>query len=82
MNTPITALQRALEIAGGQNALARAIGVKQPSIWAWVNRSTKISAENALAIERATGISRCELRPDIFLVPLPQSQNDEVRNAG
>lgn len=61
------ALNRAIEAAGGQKQLADAIGTTQPNIWYWLNRSKKgVPSEFASAIEAATGISRHELRPDIF----------------
>ncbi len=65
---PLLALQRAVEKAGGQSALARACGVKQGHVWHWLNKSLRVPAEHALAVEVATGgaVSRHELRPDIF----------------
>lgn len=63
----IAALRLAVRAAGGQSALARAIGgpVKQAHVWAWLNRNTNIPAEHCPAIERATGV-RCEdLREDL-----------------
>jgi DNA-binding transcriptional regulator YdaS (Cro superfamily) len=61
------ALQRAIDKAGGQKALADAIGTTQPQIWYWLNDSKKgVPAEFVIPIERATGIGRSELRPDIY----------------
>lgn len=62
------ALQTAVDKAGGQAALASAIGVKQQHVWNWLNRpQAKVPAEYCPAIERATkGVVRCEdLRPDV-----------------
>lgn len=53
----ITALQRAVAAAGSQNALARGIGRKQSTVWDWLNRGAKVSAEDAVAIERTTGVA-------------------------
>jgi DNA-binding transcriptional regulator YdaS (Cro superfamily) len=68
-------LQRAIRIAGGQAALARACGgnCRQQHVWNWVHRDRKIPAEFVLAIERATGglVTRYQLRPDIY--PLTES---------
>lgn len=67
--TQKTAVQRFLDLYGGNQAeAARAVGVKQPSVWGWLNGG-KPSAKSALAIERVTGgrITRYELRPDIFI---------------
>lgn len=62
----MNALQRAIEVAGGQTALAKKIKTSQGHVWAWLNRDKKVPAEYVLPIERATGISRHELRPDIY----------------
>lgn len=63
MNT--TPLQRAIATAGSGYRLAKLIGIKPPSIHDWV-KSGRIPAERVLAVEAATGISRSELRPDIY----------------
>lgn len=61
------ALKRACEIAGGQKPLADRIGTTQSQVWYWLERSKKgIPAEFVLPIERATGVSRSELRPDLY----------------
>lgn len=68
-------LQRAVEIAGGQSALAKAIGVKQAHIWHWLNRAKQVPAQHAIAIEKATGgkVKRHELRPDVYPIEEPCS---------
>lgn len=60
-----SALIQAVEAAGGQTALAKAIGKTQGHISTWLRRSY-IPAEMVLAIERATGVSRHDMRPDIY----------------
>ncbi len=45
-------LQAALQAAGGTSALARKLGVAQPSISGW----TRVPAERVVAVEAATGI--------------------------
>ncbi|THG40415.1 transcriptional regulator [Sphingomonas olei] len=62
---PIHALQRAVDQKGSQSALARDIGFTQGSVWRWLN-GTQVPAEAAIAIERSTGISKAEIRPDLF----------------
>lgn len=60
-------LHRAVTCAGSQSELARRIGVKQMHVWNWLNRSKgKVPAEYVLPIEKATGVSRHELRPDLY----------------
>jgi DNA-binding transcriptional regulator YdaS (Cro superfamily) len=67
----MSALERAVEICGGQTGLARACGVKQAHVWNWLRRDKRVSAETAIQIEAATkgAVTREELRPDIFAVP-------------
>lgn len=60
-------LKRAIEVAGGQNSLAKRINVTQSQVWYWLVRSKKgVPAERVLDIERETGVPRSELRPDIW----------------
>ena len=56
----------ACDIAGGQTALARGLGLRsQGSISNWIARG-RIPAERVLAVEALTGVSRHKLRPDIY----------------
>lgn len=59
-------LFRAVAIAGGQTALAKAIGVPQNTLWCWLYRNKEIPAKHAPAIEAVTGVSRFELCPETF----------------
>lgn len=63
--SPLTALQDAVNKAGGQTALARAIGKTQGHVSQWIRRRY-VPAEEVLKIEAATGVSRHDLRPDIY----------------
>ncbi|AZO78823.1 MULTISPECIES: Cro/CI family transcriptional regulator [unclassified Bosea (in: a-proteobacteria)] len=56
------ALERAIGAAGGVRALARAVGVSQPAISSW----KRVPADRVLSVETLTGISRSELRPDLY----------------
>ena len=71
-----TPLQRAVELAGGQSAFARLHGVSQPTVWAWLNKGSPLPAEYVLATERETGISRHDLRPDLY--PREQAPNEQA----
>lgn len=64
----IAALELAVERAGSQTALARLLGKKQSHVWNWLHRDRKIPADMVLPIERVTGVSRHELRPDLYPV--------------
>jgi DNA-binding transcriptional regulator YdaS (Cro superfamily) len=66
-NVSEPALIRAIELAGSQSALARQIGAKQSTVWYWLFLSTRgVPPEAAVKIEKAVGIPRQELRPDLW----------------
>jgi DNA-binding transcriptional regulator YdaS (Cro superfamily) len=67
------ALKRACEAAGGQKPLADRIGTTQSQVWYWLTRSKRgVPAEFVLPIERETGVSRSDLRPDLY--PLEEAR--------
>lgn len=61
----MSALDRAVQSAGSQQALAQLLGIKPPSVSGWYDRR-RVPAERCIAIELATGVSRHQLRPDVF----------------
>ena len=66
-DTPeLRALKRAIKLAGGQSALGRAIGKQQSVVRDWLVRRKRAPAEACGPIETATGVTRAELRPDIY----------------
>lgn len=69
-------LQRAIDAAGGIGALARMIGITQPSLSNW----RRIPAERVLAVETATGVARTDLRPDLY--PDQGHMNEEAEGHG
>lgn len=69
--TPHLALKRAITGAGSQAALARLCSVTQPAVAQWVQKGGSLPAEHVLKVEAATGVSRHDLRPDIYPVDLP-----------
>lgn len=58
-------LKKAIEMAGNMSNLARACNVKPQSVRGWVLRG-EIPVKRCKDVEKATGISRRELRPDYF----------------
>ena len=71
--TPKEALELAIERAGGQSSLARRIGTTQGPLWYWLKKSKRgVPAEFVLPIERETGVSRGDLRPDLFPVEVAE----------
>ncbi|MGN6772028.1 MAG: transcriptional regulator [Rhizobiaceae bacterium] len=64
---PNEPLLRACRHAGGQRALAEAIGTTQQVVWGWINNTSRGTApEFVLRVEDVTLVSRRELRPDIY----------------
>lgn len=61
----INIVEKAAEKAGGVVSLARELGIKHTALYSW----NRVPAERVLDIERLTGISRHELRPDVFGAP-------------
>ena len=57
-----TALQRAIDAAGGVQKLGDRIGVTAQAVSQW----SKVPLQRVFAVEKATGISHEELRPDFF----------------
>lgn len=59
------AIRRAVQLAGGQTALAKLLEVKQGHVYDWVNRDSGAPFEHCPAIEAATGVKcealRCEV---------------------
>lgn len=52
----------AIAVAGGPKALAEMLGVGVTSLYSW----QRIPPHRVLAVERATGIPRTRLRPDLY----------------
>ena len=67
------ALLRAIAIAGTQGLLAEKIGVTQQALSKWLRTDGLCSNRFVAAIEAATGVSRHELRPDIYPVEVPHA---------
>jgi TorA maturation chaperone TorD len=71
-------LDEAIRAAGGVGALARNIGISQPSVSNW----TRVPAERVLSVEAVTGVDRTVLRPDLYEHPQPAAADvDEIDTA-
>lgn len=64
--TPFEALQQAVSKAGSQAEIARIAGVSTTAVWKWMQSSKRVPGEFVLKIEAVTGVSRHDLRPDIY----------------
>ena len=73
-------LQEACDALGGQAALARELQKRQGDVWYWLNRSKNgLPAEHVLRVERASGVPRYRLRPDLY--PPPKRRRGFVHEA-
>lgn len=61
-------IEAAIRAAGGVGALARSIGIAQPSVSNW----SRIPAERVIAVEAVTGVHRSTLRPDLYGAPIAE----------
>lgn len=55
-------IQKAIAKAGNAASLAAALGITRHAVYQW----KRIPVDRVVAVERATGIPRAELRPDVF----------------
>ena len=67
-------LEQAIKAAGSVSALARGLGLAQPSVSGW----SKIPAERVLAVESLTGVPRSILRPDLYDSANETGSADEI----
>ncbi len=59
------ALKKAIATLGGQVKLADAIQTSQQNVSNWL-RTGKVAPDKVILIEKVSGVSRHELRPDIY----------------
>lgn len=55
-------LEEAIKAIGGVGALAKGLGISQPSVSNW----RKVPSERVIAVEKLTGVGRHILRPDLY----------------
>lgn len=58
-------IERAVKASGGQRALARALGIYPQAVNKWV-KANRVPAERVLVLEALTGVSKEDLRPDLY----------------
>ena len=73
----IDAMTSAAKAAGSQTALAKALGCTPQNVQ-WMCSPGSVPAKHVLKIETVTGVSRHELRPDLYPEPSP-TLNETVR---
>ena len=62
MSDKAAALKRAIESTGGQAEFARLIGITAQAVSQW----DEVPPLRVLAVERVSGVSRSDLRPDLY----------------
>ena len=60
--TPKQALDKAIKKVGTRYALAKGINLSPQAVLKW----TRVPPARVLAVEKLTGVSRHDLRPDIY----------------
>lgn len=66
----IDAMTAAAKAAGSQTALAKELGCTPQNVQ-WMCSTGSVPAKHVLKIEAVTGISRHQLRPDLYPEPSP-----------
>lgn len=61
-----SALAEAVRKAGSQSAFGRLIGKRQSVVHDWLRDDKPLPAELVLKVEQELGLSRHDLRPDIY----------------
>lgn len=74
-DAPTTPKEKAVEKAGGASALARALKVTRSAISQW----KRVPAERVLEVEKASGVSRHKLRPDIYPAEPAPSETESAQ---
>lgn len=59
-------LARAVRTVGSQSAYGRLVGRSQTWVYENLRDGKPVQAEHVLTVERETGISRHDLRPDLY----------------
>lgn len=80
--TRYQALVQCRDIAGSDSKMARDLDVSQPTIWRWLNQSKQMPAEYVLRAETLYGVSRHDLRPDIYPRNYPPAPDQATRWIG
>lgn len=74
----IDAMTSAAKAAGSQTALAKALGCTPQNVQ-WMCSTGSVPAKHVLKIEAVTGISRHQLRPDLYPEAAP-TLNSNLRS--
>lgn len=77
------AIQKAIDIAGGQKKLADLCGVSQPTVWRWLHGGG-VDVRFVMLIVKATKnrLSPSDIRPDLqeLLSSIPNSRTSSIKD--
>jgi DNA-binding transcriptional regulator YdaS (Cro superfamily) len=59
-------LAAAISKAGNKSKLARLLGISPQHVANWMSRDKRVPSTRVIEIERFTGVSRHDLRPDLY----------------
>lgn len=62
--------------------MARDLDVTQPRVWRWVHQSKQLPSTHVLLAEKLYGVSRHDLRPDIYPRDYPPAPDASERFLG
>ena len=62
----MTGIEKVISIYGSQVAASKELGISSSLLNHWVRGRFAIPANRCVEIEKKTGVSRAELRPDLF----------------
>lgn len=65
MNTHASPLQKAIQRVGTASELARRLGISPAAVLQW----EEVPPKRVLGVEQISGVSRYELRPDLYGEP-------------
>lgn len=62
--------------------MARDLEVTQPRVWRWIHQSKQLPSAHVLLAEKLYGVSRHDLRPDIYPRNYPPAPDTNERFLG
>lgn len=76
-----TPLAEAVRRAGSQSKFARSVGLSQGYVYQLLRQGKQLPAEIVLKAEQATGVSKHQLRPDLYPLEPASSARDALEPA-
>jgi len=66
MRKKLSPVEQVIEALGGPSKAAAALGISNPSVVLNWRKRKQVPADRVIEVERLTGVSRHDLRPDVF----------------